>query len=113
MIISAKLDFEHVRFGFPKPEPITLIITAKLLEEAGIDLIEVNVVNPMKKGELFLVESASILSRKLKIPVSIIGGIKTYNQANFVLNEFKIKYISLASALMNEPDLVKKWPKNK
>ena len=113
MIISAKVDFEHVRFGFPKSEPIALIITAKLLEEAGIDIIEVNVVNPMKKGELFLVESASILSRKLKIPVSIIGGIKTYKQANFVLNEFKIKYISLASALMNEPDLVKKWHKNK
>ncbi len=47
------------------------------------------------------------LAEMVKVPVALIGGVKKYEQVNFILNDSKIEYI--VRALMKDPDLTKKW----
>ena len=49
----------------------------------------------------------------MKIPVTFIGGIKTYEQIEFILKDSKIQYVAMSRELLKQPDIVKKWGENK
>ena len=49
----------------------------------------------------------------MKIPVICIGGIKKYEQADFILKNSNIEYIAMSRELLKQPDIVKKWYLNK
>ena len=84
----------------------------KLLEEAGVDLIEVSGANPIRTDDIYFYNDTKKLAEKLNIPVTCIGGIKTYEHADYVLKNSKIEYVGLSRTLLKEPDLIKKWPRN-
>ena len=50
MIISAKIDSVNEEMGFTEKGFLT---TGKLLEEAGVDLLEVTGVNALQKGDMY------------------------------------------------------------
>ena len=111
MIISAKIDSPDEENGITESGFLTL---GKKLEEAGLDLMEVSGPNPIRKGEKpYFYEATKKIAEILKIPVMCIGGIKTYEQADYILKNSKIEYIAMSRELLKQPDIVKKWYLNK
>ena len=111
MIISAKIDSPDEENGITESG---FLYTAKALEEAGLDLMEISGPNPLKQSEgpLFY-EYTKKVAEILKIPVICIGGIKKYEQADYILKNSKIEYIAMSRELLKQPDIVKKWYLNK
>ena len=109
MIISIKIDSEDENSGFTESGFLT---TGKLLEEAGVDMISVSGSNPTKEGEIYFYERTKKLAEILNIPVVCIGGINNYENADYILKNSKIEYVSMVRALMKDPKLVSKWSQN-
>ena len=111
MIISAKIDSVDEQFGFTEYGFLTL---GKALEKAGLDLIEISGPNPIRTGEdPYFYNDTKKLAEIINIPVICIGGIKKYEQADFILKNSKIEYIAMSRELLKQPDIVKKWALNK
>ena len=106
MIISAKIDSVDEEKGFTESGFLT---AGKLLEKAGVDLIEVTGANPIRDDDIYFFNDTKKLAETLKIPVTCIGGVKTYELADYVLKNSKIEFVALSRTLMKEPDLIKKW----
>ena len=105
MILSIKIDSEDDANGFTESD---FLETGKILEKAGIEIISVGGTNVFRSDELMFFERTKKLADILKIPVVCIGGIKTYENADYVLKNSKIEYIAMSRALMKDPELVTK-----
>ena len=111
MIISAKIDNPTEEHGFTESGFIT---TAKALEKAGLDIIEISGPNPLRnEDEPYFCKDTKKIAEILNIPVTCIGGIKTYEQVEFILKDSKIQYVAMSRELLKQPDIVKQWYKNK
>ena len=107
MIISAKIDSPDEDNGFSEEG---FLITAKELEKAGVDFIEISGANPIRKDEdIYFFDYAKKVADNVNIPVTCIGGIKTYEQADYILKNSKIEYIAMSRELLKKPDIVKTW----
>ena len=108
-IIILKLNSED-----NDPNGITFdgfITACKMLEEAGVDMLEVTGMKWKKNRENKLVyfETGKILADILKIPIIVTGGVKDLNVVNDALNNSNIQYIGICRALLSEPDILIKW----
>ena len=111
MIISAKIDNIDEKYGLSESGFLT---TGKMLEKAGLDMIKVSGPNPHRNGdEPYFYEDTKKLADNLNIPVTCIGGIKTYEQVDFILQNSKIQYIAMSRELIKQPDILKKWSTKK
>ena len=111
MIMSAKIDSPTPEHGFTESGFIT---TAKALEKAGLDIIEISGPNPLRSGDQpYFYDGTKKIAEVLNIPVTCIGGIKTYEQIEFILKDSKIQYVAMSRELLKQPDIVKKWNENK
>ena len=111
MIISAKLDWVNEEHGYTENGFITI---AKALEKAGLDIMEVSGPNPHRSGnDPYFYEDTKKIADILKIPIICIGGIKIFEQVNFILKNSNIQYIAMSRELLKQPDLVTKWKSNK
>ena len=111
MIISAKIDNPTTEHGFTESGFIT---TAKMLEKAGLDIIEISGPNPHRSGDQpYFYNDTKKIADVLNIPVTCIGGIKNYEQIEFILKDSKIQYVAMSRELLKQPDIVKKWYANK
>ena len=106
MTLSIKIDCEDEDNGFTESD---FLEAGKILEQAGIDFISVSGTNVFRNEELLFYERTKKLADILKIPVICIGGIKTYENADYVLKNSNIEYVAMARALMKDPELVTKW----
>jgi 2,4-dienoyl-CoA reductase-like NADH-dependent reductase (Old Yellow Enzyme family) len=100
-----------------------MLQTATILADAGIDSIEVSggttnalfVGNPEASwaknapAEVYWREAATLLKKKISIPVMLVGGIRSYEVADKLVEDGVADYISISRALIREPDLVKRW----
>lgn len=95
----------------------------KKMEEIGIDAIELSG-NLHGKGESLIGESfdeykiqnegyfsefAKVVSKEIKIPVITVGGIKTFEATEDLLNNSNIEMFAISRPLLTEPDLIKRW----
>ena len=84
------------------------LYTCKLLENAGIDFIEVSGTNFIKgkhnKPDFY--DITYKLADYVNIPIILFRDLKNID---FALNNCKIQYIGLAKPLLCEPDIVKRW----
>ena len=111
MIISAKIDSTDEENGFSESG---FLYTAKALEKAGLDLMEISGPNPVRMGEdPYFYNDTKKVAEIVNIPVICIGGIKTYEQADCILKNSKIEYIAMSRELLKQPDILKKWYLNK
>ena len=107
MVIAAKIDSTDEENG-------GFLNIGKNLENAGIDLIEISGPNGIRNADHpYFYDEAKKIAEILKIPVICVGGIKKYEQADYILKNSKIQYISMARELMKNPDTVTKWSINK
>ena len=109
-LFKAKIDCVNEEMGFTEKGFLT---TGKLIEEAGVDLIEVTGVNPILKGDFYFYNDTKKLAETVKVPVTCIGGIKTYEHADFILKNSKIEYVGLSRTLLKDSEVVKRWYQNK
>ena len=109
-LIKIELDSENDENGGITEQGF--LTACKLAEKAGVDMIQVTGfkwTREKPKNGPYYFEAAKKLAEIVKIPVLLIGGIKSYDEAEYVLNNSNIEYIALSRALLCEPDLVKKW----
>lgn len=95
----------------------------KKMEKLGIDAIELSG-NLHGKGESlvgktfdgyeiknegYFSEFAKIVSKEIDIPVITVGGIKTFEATEELLNNSNIEMFAISRPLLTEPNLVKRW----
>lgn len=89
-------------------------VCAKLAKR-GIDAIEISggmacrtgINSPEKQG--YFKTYAEVIANTIDKPVISVGGFRSIEVIEKVLNETKIEYISLSRPLLREPDLIKRW----
>ena len=90
------------------------LIICRLLAEAGIDSIEVSGngtsvagIKPHKNEGYFL-PFAARLAEEVSVPVILVGGLRSLDTTEAVLNRTNIEFLSLSRPLLREPDLPEK-----
>lgn len=87
----------------------------QLCADAGIDSIEVSgngtSVAGIRAGvnEAYFKEFALALADAVSIPIILVGGHRSLESMESVLNEGKIEFLSLSRPLVREPDLPSRW----
>jgi len=102
--------------------PPDMVETATLLEQAGIDAVELSggckdgVHLPARKGriripeqEVFYRKAARLYKERVAVPLILVGGIRSLETAEGLLREGLADYISLSRPLIREPGLVNRW----
>lgn len=100
---------------------------AKKLENFGIDAIEISggiveskpeerpvrmKINTPQK-EAYFREFSREFKKALKVPIMLVGGIRSRSVAEEILQKQEADLISLSRPLIREPDLPKKWMQGK
>lgn len=107
--ITAKINSnDFTPGGLKEPESLEF---CRLLAQAGIDSIEVSGngtsvpgIRP-HHGEGYFAEFASQLASQVDIPIILVGGLRSLDVMERLLNTTKITLLSLSRPLLREPDL--------
>jgi 2,4-dienoyl-CoA reductase-like NADH-dependent reductase (Old Yellow Enzyme family) len=101
-----------------------MLRAAVMFEDAGIDAIELSGgttwggfvlgnwdLTYMKtvKTEAYWREAAMRLKKTVNVPVMLVGGIRSFETAEQLVNGGVADYVSLSRPLMREPNLVNRW----
>ncbi|MFX1465570.1 MAG: NADH:flavin oxidoreductase [Promethearchaeota archaeon] len=100
-----------------------MLQVATMLEEAGIDAIEMSggtikavlegkpneSFSRTQKEEVYYREEAKRLKEKIGVPLILVGGIRSYEVAEQLVDEGIADYIALCRPLIREPDLINRW----
>jgi 2,4-dienoyl-CoA reductase-like NADH-dependent reductase (Old Yellow Enzyme family) len=94
----------------------------QMLALKGIDAIELSggmlnggKLNPVRVGiksekdEAYFLKEAKVFKEKIKVPLILVGGIRSYNLAEKIVAEGMADYISMCRPLIREPDLINRW----
>ncbi len=100
-----------------------MLEVASILERAGIDAVELSGGTrysgdyiPVRLGRLdtenmegYYLEAARKFKERVKVPLMLVGGIRSYAVAERIVREGIADYVSLSRPLIREPDLVNRW----
>ena len=90
------------------------VTICKILDEAGIDSIEISgngtSVGGIRahKNEAYFSPAAAEVAKAVHCPVFVVGGFRALDTMECVLNNTKLEAISLSRPLLREPDLPQK-----
>ena len=116
--VLAKLNCrDDVENGLSLEDSVTV---AGMLEEAGIDAIELsggllNNPNIMRSkidsgdSQAFFQAEARMFKQTVKVPLILVGGIRSYDTAKQLVDEGIAEYISMSRPFIREPGLIKRW----
>ncbi len=102
---------DFTRGGLTEEECLAI---CRLLDQAGIDSIEVSgngtSVGGIRahKNEGYFVPTAAKIAEAVSCPVIVVGGFRSLDTMQAVLDQTKIELISLSRPLLREPDLPNK-----
>lgn len=118
--LSIKLNVKDFEDGGLEPEDAA--VAAKLFSEAGVDHIEVSGGTPAagklgasrpgikeRSDEAYFREFLPAVRKAVEIPVGLVGGIRSFDLAEEIVEKGEADSISLARPLISEPDLPNKW----
>lgn len=91
-----------------------------MLEEGGIDAIELsggllNIASLLENkldseaDEAPFQDAARAFKEKIRVPLILVGGIRSYGVAERLVEEGTADYISMCRPFIREPDLVNRW----
>ena len=110
--ITAKINSDNFTpGGLTEDESLAV---CELLAGAGIDSIEVSGNGTSVSGvrphvnEAYFAPFAARLAERISVPVILVGGLRSRETMERVLNETKIDLLSLSRPLLREPDFPKK-----
>ena len=107
--------------GFTVDEMVEVSL---MLQEAGVDGIELSggtslgLKNKKPENSFSRVENKEVVywhkaaeryKKEIKVPLILVGGIRSYETANRLVKDGITDYISFCRPLLREPDLVKRW----
>ncbi len=120
--LLVKLNSEDfLEGGLTRDEAVQV---ASMLEAVSVDAIELSggtVVSPenllpvrpgklkIPQDEVFYRAAAQLYKTKLRIPLMLVGGIRSYETANDLVRHGVADHISLGRPLICEPGLIKRW----
>jgi 2,4-dienoyl-CoA reductase-like NADH-dependent reductase (Old Yellow Enzyme family) len=103
-------------------QPEDSLQAGKMLVENGIDAIELSggvliggKLSPSRMGikseekEAYFQNEARTFKREVNVPLILVGGNRSFQMAERIVNEGVADYISLCRPLIREPDLVNRW----
>jgi 2,4-dienoyl-CoA reductase-like NADH-dependent reductase (Old Yellow Enzyme family) len=98
------------------------LVFGSLLESEGIDAIELSggtvvsgKLSPSRTGitstdrEGYFREAGKAFKSKLKVPLILVGGIRSLETAEDLVETGCADYISMSRPFIREPDLIKRW----
>ena len=62
-----------------------------------------------EEDEAVFQKAASAFKEKIKVPLILVGGIRSYNVARRLVDEGVADYISMSRPFICEPDLINRW----
>jgi len=93
-----------------------------MLSEGGIDGIELSgglltspKLGPSRRGitsqdkEAYFRDEAESFKETINVPLILVGGIRSYNVADQLIDEGVADYISMSRPFIREPDLINRW----
>lgn len=96
--------------------------TAKLFADVGFDAIEISggiirtgKFSPSRPGittadrEAYFKEYSGRFKKEMKVPLILVGGLRSFEVADRILAEGVADYISMSRPLIREPDLINRW----
>jgi len=101
-----------------------MLQVAGMLEEAGIDGVELSggVIDPagyqipVRKGtpsteeeEVYYREAAQRYKQRNRVPLILVGGIRSYGVSEKLIEDSHADYIALSRPLIREPHLIARW----
>ena len=100
-----------------------MLETALLLEGAGVDAIELSGGSPFsptyfsvrpgpirnQASEAYYQWTARMYKEKVRVPLMLVGGVRSYGLAERLVKEGATDYISLSRPLIREPGLINRW----
>jgi len=102
--------------------PAQMVKVSSLLEKVEIDAIELSGGNSIGKysssrigklerpeDEVYYLEAARMYKREINIPLILVGGIRSFQVAQELIEQELADYIALCRPLIREPGLVKRW----
>ncbi|RJQ43712.1 MAG: NADH:flavin oxidoreductase [Nitrospiraceae bacterium] len=119
--VLIKLNSEDfLEGGFTREEMIEL---AGMLESSGIDAVELSggtiqsdkKLVPVRSGILpeekegFYREAAPQFKQRIKAPLILVGGIRSFEVAEKIIGEGIADYISMSRPLIREPNIINRW----
>lgn len=94
------------------------------LETIGLDAVEISgglltngpTTSAVRVGrfdtpsrEVWYRKAAHVVRERTKLPIMLVGGIRSFSVAEGLLSEGLIDFISMSRPLLREPDLLKRW----
>ena len=107
--VTVKINSSDFTYGGMRKNDC--IEVCRLLDAAGIDSIEVSGNGTSVSGirahrnEGYFVPAAAEVAEAVSCPVIVVGGFRSLDTMEDVLNKTKIEFISLSRPLLREPDL--------
>jgi len=100
-----------------------MLQTSAMLEKAGIDAIELSGgtrysgkygavrqnTPTTEEEEVYYLQAAQRYKKHIKVPLMLVGGIRSYEVAEKLVAEGVTDYISLSRPLIREPHLIERW----
>jgi 2,4-dienoyl-CoA reductase-like NADH-dependent reductase (Old Yellow Enzyme family) len=100
-----------------------MLQTSAILEETGIDAIEMSGgtflsgrMNASRRGkpgpgepEAYYETAARRYKEKIRVPLMLVGGIRTFETAERVVTDGVADYVALCRPFIREPGLVNRW----
>ena len=93
-----------------------------MLKEEGIDAIEISggtavsgKLSPIRKSisseddEAYFKDAARAFKESIDIPLILVGGIRSFDVANDIVDNNIADYISMSRPFIREPDLINRW----
>ena len=93
-----------------------------MLAEAGIDAIEISGGNriagrlgPARVGiksddqEAYFRNEAGVFKKNIQVPLILVGGTRSFQVAERLVEEGPADYVSMSRPLIREPDLINRW----
>lgn len=112
---------DYVEGGFTREE---MVRVAQMLEGAGIDAVEISGgthVSPREYSfsrptgvvsedqEVYFAEAAKLYKSRVRVPLMLVGGIRSFGVAERVVKEGLADFVSLCRPLIREAGLVRRW----
>ncbi|QTA81733.1 NADH:flavin oxidoreductase [Desulfonema limicola] len=98
------------------------VAVGKMLADEGLDAIELSgglltsmKLSPSRAGiksqdkEAYFREEAKEFKKEIDIPLILVGGMRSFEVAEQMINNGTADYISMSRPLIREPDLIKRW----
>jgi len=110
---------DFIENGFSQDDMLRL---SEALEKAGIDALELSggilnarKYNPVRSGansedkEVFYQDAAKRYKEKIRVPLILVGGIRSFHIAEKLVNYGVTDYIAISRPFIREPHLIKRW----